>query len=171
MTKRMRKLREVVRTHGTNLVTRCIEEYGETFFRIADAFLKRYPKLMPYDAMLASSHAICIIAKLGGFSPPAFPEEIQSIPLVWVADLGEIDAQKKASLDRRVSELEFSVRASNCLQNNGITYVGELVQKTEVELREVRALGKKTMREIISLLREEGLSLDMKLIGWVRPTV
>ena len=171
MSKRMRKLREIVKTHATKLVTGCIENYGETFFRIAEAFLKKYPKLMPYDAMLVSSHAICIIAKLGGFCPPVFPREIQSIPLVWVADLGVIDDEKKARLDRRVTELEFSVRASNCLQNTGIIFVGELVERTEKELRVVRALGKKTMREIIGLLKEEGLSLGMKLNGWVRPSV
>jgi DNA-directed RNA polymerase subunit alpha len=70
------------------------------------------------------------------------------------------------NLLRTVDELELSVRASNCLQNANITFIGELVQRTEQEMLKTKNFGRKSLREIKEILAEMGLSLGMKLDNW-----
>lgn len=67
------------------------------------------------------------------------------------------------NLFRCVDELEFSVRAQNCLQNAGIRHIGELVQKTEQEMLKTKNFGRKSLNEIKEVLREMGLELGMKI--------
>ncbi len=67
------------------------------------------------------------------------------------------------NLFRSVSELELSVRSSNCLKNANITLIGELVQKSEPEMLKTKNFGRKSLNEIKSILEEMGLSLGMKL--------
>ncbi len=67
------------------------------------------------------------------------------------------------NLFRSVSELELSVRSSNCLKNANITLIGELVQKTEAEMLKTKNFGRKSLNEIKAILEEMGLSLGMKL--------
>ncbi|MBW2029958.1 MAG: DNA-directed RNA polymerase subunit alpha [Deltaproteobacteria bacterium] len=67
------------------------------------------------------------------------------------------------NLFRPVSELELSVRSSNCLKNANITLIGELVQKTEAEMLKTKNFGRKSLNEIKAILEEMGLSLGMKL--------
>ncbi len=73
------------------------------------------------------------------------------------------------NLNRRVDELELSVRSANCLANANIRYIGELVQKTEAEILRTKNFGRKSLNEIKEILAEMGLSLGMKLDGWVHP--
>lgn len=77
----------------------------------------------------------------------------------------ERDDEEKlnANLFRPVSELELSVRSANCLKNANITYIGELVQKTEGEMLKTKNFGRKSLNEIKGILEEMGLSLGMKL--------
>ncbi len=72
-----------------------------------------------------------------------------------------IDLLRLLSLS--LAELELSVRATNCLESEGITTVRELVVKTDEELLEVRNFGESTLREVRAKLAERGLSLGMKL--------
>src|SRR5271155_902704 len=74
------------------------------------------------------------------------------------------------NLWRTVDELELSVRSANCLQNANIKYIGELVQKTESEMLKTKNFGRKSLNEIKDILAEMGLSLGMKLEGFVPPT-
>ncbi len=67
------------------------------------------------------------------------------------------------NLFRSVAELELSVRAANCLQNAGIKYIGELVQKTEQEMLKTKNFGRKSLNEIKEILRQMGLDFGMKL--------
>jgi DNA-directed RNA polymerase subunit alpha len=73
------------------------------------------------------------------------------------------------NLDKSVDELELSVRSANCLQNANIRYIGELVQRTEAEMLKTKNFGRKSLKEIKEILSEMGLSLGMKLDGWVSP--
>jgi len=66
-------------------------------------------------------------------------------------------------LYRTVDELELSVRSANCLQNAGIKYIGELVQKSEGEMLKTKNFGRKSLNEIKEILGEMGLSFGMKL--------
>ncbi len=70
------------------------------------------------------------------------------------------------NLFRTVEELELSVRSANCLQNAGITYIGELVQKTEAEMLKTKNFGRKSLKEIRDLLAEMDLQLGMKIENW-----
>lgn len=74
------------------------------------------------------------------------------------------------NLNRRVDELELSVRSANCLQNANIRFIGELVQKTESEMLRTKNFGRKSLNEIQELLSEMGLGLGMKLEGWKMPS-
>ncbi|MBQ9274150.1 MAG: DNA-directed RNA polymerase subunit alpha [Succinivibrio sp.] len=65
-----------------------------------------------------------------------------------------------------VEDLELTVRSANCLKAEGIKYIGDLVQKTEVELLKTPNLGKKSLTEIKDVLAERGLTLGMRLENW-----
>ncbi len=65
-----------------------------------------------------------------------------------------------------VEDLELTVRSANCLKAEGIKYIGDLVQRTEVELLKTPNLGKKSLTEIKDVLAERGLSLGMRLENW-----
>ena len=67
------------------------------------------------------------------------------------------------NLFRPVAELELSVRSANCLQNAGIKYIGELVQKTEAEMLKTKNFGRKSLNEIKEILREMGLDFGMQV--------
>jgi len=73
------------------------------------------------------------------------------------------EEQLNENLFRSVSELELSVRSSNCLKNANITLIGELVQKTEAEMLKTKNFGRKSLNEIKAILEEMDLSLGMKL--------
>lgn len=73
------------------------------------------------------------------------------------------------NLNRKVDELELSVRSANCLKNADIRYIGELCQKTESEILRTKNFGRKSLNEIKEILSEMGLSLGMKLDGWEIP--
>jgi len=66
------------------------------------------------------------------------------------------------NLFRSVAELELSVRSANCLQNAGIKYIGELVQKSEGEMLKTKNFGRKSLNEIKEILSSMGLHLGMK---------
>ena len=72
-------------------------------------------------------------------------------------------------LDRRIDELEFSVRSANCLKNANIHYIGELVQRTEQEMLRTKNFGRKSLKEIKDILSGMGLDLGMKIEGWEPP--
>lgn len=82
----------------------------------------------------------------------------------------EGSSQFNPNLYRSVEELELSVRSANCLQNANIKYIYELVQKTESEMLKTKNFGRKSLNEIKDILGEMGLSLGMKLDGFVPPS-
>lgn len=70
------------------------------------------------------------------------------------------------ALLKKVDELELSVRADNCLKNDEILYIGDLVQKTENDMLKTPNFGRKSLNEIKSQLEAMGLHLGMKVEGW-----
>ena len=76
------------------------------------------------------------------------------------------EAQIDPILMRPVDELELTVRSANCLKAENINYIGDLVQRTEVELLRTPNLGKKSLTEIKEVLESHGLSLGMRVEGW-----
>ncbi|TCZ63304.1 DNA-directed RNA polymerase subunit alpha [Roseicella aquatilis] len=70
------------------------------------------------------------------------------------------------NLLRKVDELELSVRSANCLKNDNIVYIGDLVQKTEQEMLRTPNFGRKSLNEIKEVLASMGLGLGMTVTGW-----
>ena len=73
------------------------------------------------------------------------------------------DAQVNENLYKPVAELDLSVRSANCLQNAGIEFIWQLVERTEPEMLKTKNFGRKSLNEIKELLSDMGLSLGMKL--------
>ncbi|HEY8443039.1 MAG TPA: DNA-directed RNA polymerase subunit alpha [Xanthobacteraceae bacterium] len=67
---------------------------------------------------------------------------------------------------KKVDELELSVRSANCLKNDNIVYIGDLVQKTEAEMLRTPNFGRKSLNEIKEVLAQMGLHLGMEVPGW-----
>ena len=67
---------------------------------------------------------------------------------------------------KKVDELELSVRSANCLKNDNIVYIGDLIQKTEAEMLRTPNFGRKSLNEIKEVLSSMGLRLGMDIPGW-----
>ncbi len=92
-------------------------------------------------------------------------------PAMMGAAPSAIDAQADANqlnryLLKKVDELELSVRSANCLKNDNIIYIGDLVQKTEAEMLRTPNFGRKSLNEIKEVLASMGLRLGMDIPGW-----
>ena len=70
------------------------------------------------------------------------------------------------NLLKKVEELELSVRSANCLKNDNIIYIGDLVQKTEAEMLRTPNFGRKSLNEIKEVLTKMGIHLGMDVPGW-----
>jgi DNA-directed RNA polymerase subunit alpha len=85
--------------------------------------------------------------------------------------MGAMDSEADANqlnryLLKKVDELELSVRSANCLKNDNIIYIGDLVQKTEAEMLRTPNFGRKSLNEIKEVLASMGLRLGMDIPGW-----
>ncbi len=87
------------------------------------------------------------------------------------AAAGYAEAQIDPILMRPVDELELTVRSANCLKAESINYIGDLVQRTEVELLRTPNLGKKSLTEIKEVLESHDLALGMRLENWPPPSL
>ena len=91
---------------------------------------------------------------------------------VDLRDISEPEARKRKNRSlilfflRPVDDLELTVRSANCLKAEAIQYIGDLVQRTEVELLKTPNLGKKSLTEIKDVLASRGLSLVCALENW-----
>jgi DNA-directed RNA polymerase subunit alpha len=79
-----------------------------------------------------------------------------------VSDSTQVDMELERKLNMSLAELELSVRATNCLESEGITTVRELVSRSDEELLEVRNFGETTLKEVKARLAERNLHLGMK---------
>ncbi len=83
----------------------------------------------------------------------------------------EVEAEREElpfnrNLLKKVEELELSVRSANCLKNDNIVYIGDLVQKTEAEMLRTPNFGRKSLNEIKEVLAKMGIHLGMDTPGW-----
>jgi DNA-directed RNA polymerase subunit alpha len=90
------------------------------------------------------------------FEEPHKPEAEPTIP----------DLAFNPAFLKKVDELELSVRSANCLKNDNIVYIGDLVQKTEAEMLRTPNFGRKSLNEIKEVLAQMGLHLGMEVPGW-----
>ena len=90
------------------------------------------------------------------FEEPRREEAAQSIP----------ELAFNPALLKKVDELELSVRSANCLKSDNITYIGDLIQKSEAEMLRTPNFGRKSLNEIKEVLAQMGLHLGMEVTGW-----
>ncbi len=94
-----------------------------------------------------------------------FDEEAEPTPSQSASD--DDQPQYNENLQRSVEELELSVRSANCLKNAEINKIFQLVQKTEAEMLKTKNFGRKSLNEIKEVLTDMGLTLGMKIEGFV----
>jgi DNA-directed RNA polymerase subunit alpha len=87
------------------------------------------------------------------------PKEIEKAPIVT-------EPEYNKNLLKKVDELELSVRSMNCLKNDNIIYIGDLVQKTEPEMLRTPNFGRKSLNEIKEVLSSMSLFLGMEIPNW-----
>jgi len=87
-------------------------------------------------------------------------------PQAAVVEDRAADLPFNKNLLRKVDELELSVRSANCLKNDNIVYIGDLVQKTEQEMLRTPNFGRKSLNEIKEVLAQMGLHLGMEIPNW-----
>lgn len=98
-------------------------------------------------------------------------EDVAAVaPVAHAPVAGTVEVDDSASINRyllkKVDELELSVRSANCLKNDNIIYIGDLVQKTESEMLRTPNFGRKSLNEIKEVLSNMGLRLGMEIAGW-----
>jgi len=97
----------------------------------------------------------------------ATPSMIGAPAVPMTAEQVQTDTnQLNRYLLKKVDELELSVRSANCLKNDNIIYIGDLVQKTEAEMLRTPNFGRKSLNEIKEVLASMGLRLGMDIPGW-----
>jgi len=87
-------------------------------------------------------------------------------PKEVVAQQTKSEPEFNKNLLRRVDELELSVRSMNCLKNDNIIYIGDLVQKTEGEMLRTPNFGRKSLNEIKEVLSGMSLYLGIEIPNW-----
>ena len=87
-------------------------------------------------------------------------------PQTRMEETQETEPPFNRNLLRKVDELELSVRSANCLKNDNIVYIGDLVQKTEAEMLRTPNFGRKSLNEIKEVLSQMGLHLGMEIPNW-----
>ncbi len=97
--------------------------------------------------------------RIGVAAPSSMPTSLTP------ADEGDTNMLNRFLL-KKVDELELSVRSANCLKNDNIIYIGDLVQKTEAEMLRTPNFGRKSLNEIKEVLSSMGLRLGMDIPGW-----
>ena len=87
-------------------------------------------------------------------------------PQAEVREEADLAPMFNRNLLRKVDELELSVRSANCLKNDNIVYIGDLIQKTEGEMLRTANFGRKSLNEIKEVLAQMGLHLGMEVLDW-----
>jgi len=87
------------------------------------------------------------------------PKEVEQKPIISEPEFNK-------NLLKKVDELELSVRSMNCLKNDNIVYIGDLVQKTEPEMLRTPNFGRKSLNEIKEVLNSMSLFLGMEIPNW-----
>jgi len=87
-------------------------------------------------------------------------------PKKALAEETKVELPFNKNLLRKVDELELSVRSANCLKNDNIIYIGDLVQKSETDMLRTPNFGRKSLNEIKEVLGQMGLHLGMEIPDW-----
>ncbi len=93
-------------------------------------------------------------------------EVVNTTPIEKDKYVPEAENVVNPNLYRKIDEMELSVRSFNCLINEGIRFIGDLVQKSELDMLKLPNFGRKSLNELKENLKVMGLGFDMKLDNW-----
>ncbi|MDP9195544.1 MAG: DNA-directed RNA polymerase subunit alpha [Pseudomonadota bacterium] len=116
------------------------------------------------DGTISPEDAVALAARIMQDQLQAFINFEE--PAIQAADRRADELPFNRNLLRKVDELELSVRSANCLKNDNIVYIGDLVQKTEAEMLRTPNFGRKSLNEIKEVLTGMGLHLGMQIPDW-----
>ena len=125
--------------------------------------------LSPDDALAYAARILQDQLQLFVHFDDSMVSSAPSTGVSMVQPMGEPEGdtnQLNRYLLKKVDELELSVRSANCLKNDNIIYIGDLVQKTEAEMLRTPNFGRKSLNEIKEVLSSMGLRLGMEIPGW-----
>jgi DNA-directed RNA polymerase subunit alpha len=114
------------------------------------------------DGSVSPEDAVAFAAKILKEQVQIFINFVEE-PEPMAAEQTAPEEEWNENLFKRVDELELSVRSANCLQNAGIEYIWQLVERSVAEMLKTKNFGRKSLNEIQEILAELGLSLGMKL--------
>jgi len=138
-------------------------------YKVDDA---RVGQITDYDKLTMEIETNGVVSPEDALAFAARILQDQLTPFVNFEEAEEEDSKKEDEIDfnpnllMKVEELELSVRSANCLKNDNIVYIGDLVQKTEAEMLKTPNFGRKSLNEIKEVLTQMGLGLGMKLDSW-----
>jgi DNA-directed RNA polymerase subunit alpha len=117
------------------------------------------------DGTIKPDDAIAVASKIIQDQMDIFINfEVEPLPRSESNNEGEVELNK--NLIKSIEELELSVRSYNCLKNEKIIYVGDLVSKTESDMLKTSNFGRKSLNELKDNLKDMGLTFGMKLENW-----
>lgn len=112
------------------------------------------------NGTLAPDEAVSLAAKVLSEHLNSFIDSSENAKTVDVM-VDKVNNEKEKVLEMNIDELELSVRSYNCLKRAGINTVEELCNKTSEDMMKVRNLGRKSLEEVLTKLKELGLSLNL----------
>jgi len=157
------------RQPGSILIDAIYSPIRRVSFKVSDA---RVGQITDYDKLVMEIESNGVVAPEDALAFAARILQDQLGVFINFEDIADETARRDEVIDinphllMKVDELELSVRSANCLKNENIVYIGDLVQKTESEMLKTPNFGRKSLNEIKDVLGQMGLGLGMRLESW-----
>jgi DNA-directed RNA polymerase subunit alpha len=157
------------REPGTILIDAIYSPIRRVSFKVSDA---RVGQITDYDKLVMEVESNGVVAPEDALAFAARILQDQLSVFINFEDIADESSRRDDVIDinphllMKVDELELSVRSANCLKNENIVYIGDLVQKSESEMLKTPNFGRKSLNEIKDVLGQMGLGLGMRLENW-----
>jgi DNA-directed RNA polymerase subunit alpha len=157
------------RPAGTLLIDAIYSPIRRVSFKVSDA---RVGQITDYDKLVMDVETNGVVTPEDALAFAARILQDQLGVFINFEDIADDSKHRDELIDinphllMKVDELELSVRSANCLKNENIVYIGDLVQKSEGEMLKTPNFGRKSLNEIKDLLGQMGLGLGMRLENW-----
>ena len=157
------------RQPGTILIDAIYSPIRRVSFKVSDA---RVGQITDYDKLVMEIESNGVVAPEDALAFSARILQDQLGVFINFEDIADDASRRDDVIDinphllMKVDELELSVRSANCLKNENIVYIGDLVQKSESEMLKTPNFGRKSLNEIKDVLGQMGLGLGMRLENW-----
>ncbi len=157
------------RQPGSILIDAIYSPIRRVSFKVSDA---RVGQITDYDKLVMEVESNGVVTPEDSLAFAARILQDQLSVFINFEDIADDANRRDDVIDinphllMKVDELELSVRSANCLKNENIVYIGDLVQKSESEMLKTPNFGRKSLNEIKDVLGQMGLGLGMRLEAW-----